>query len=264
MKPTSWKALAGAAALALLAATPALAQSAAGPTVPAETLDADAEAALNRMGAALRALKSFEVHSEATTETVYEGNHKIQSLARTTYTVQFPDQMMVDMVTDTAHRRFYYNGKAMTVVGMKIGKYVTFPVSGSVSDVLAAAYDDYGINFPLQDLFRWGDPSSNVVRPTSGFRVGSSMIGDTAVTHYAFRQPGVDFQLWIEDGVQALPRKLVITNMESPAQPQYVAHFTWNRTPQLTPASFTFTPRPGDQLVDFGTAKAANAATEGK
>jgi hypothetical protein len=266
MKHHIWKALAGAAALALLASAPALAQStaAAGPTVAAETLDADAEAALNRMGASLRALDSFEVRSDATTETVFEGNHKIQSLARTTFTVQKPDRMVVDMVTDSAHRRFYYNGKAMTVVGMKIGKYVSFPVSGSINDVLAAAYDDFGINFPLQDLFRWGDPSSGVVRPTSGFRVGDAMIGDTKVSHYAFRQPGVDFQVWLEDGVQALPRKLVITNTEVAAQPQYVAYFTWNRTPKLTPASFTFTPRPGDTLVDFGTAKAANAATGGK
>jgi hypothetical protein len=256
MTRSNGKALAGAALLALLAAAPALAQTAA---PAAATLDADAEAALNRMGAALRGMNSFEVRSDATTETVYDGNHKIMSRASTTYSVQMPDRMTVDMQTDTSHRRIYYNGKVMSVVGMKIGKYVTFPVTGTVSQVLERGSSDFGIDFPLQDLFRWGGPSSTVVRPTSGFRVGGSTIDGVAVTQYAFRQPGVDFQIWLEDGVQALPRKLVITDMESPAQPQYVATFTWNRAPTFSADAFTFTPRPGDKLVDFGTAKAAQA-----
>lgn len=250
-----------AAALALAAAGPALAQSAAGPTAPrTDVLEADAEAALNRMGAALRAMQSFEVVSDATFETVYEGNHKLQSLMRTTYTVQFPNRMAIDMRGDRSHRRVYYDGKRMTLVAMKAGKYVTFPVQGSVADVLAAAYEDYGIEFPLQDLFRWGGPGSDVVRPSAGFRVGDAMIGDTKVGHYAFRQPGVDFQVWLEEGAQALPRKMVITNTEHPSQPQYVAYFRWNQAPEITADSFTFTPGPNDKLIDFGTAKAAMSA----
>lgn len=248
--------LIGAAALALIAAAPALAQAdVTGPSVVAPTLEPEAEAALNRMGAALRALNSFEVVADTTVEAVYGGDIKLQKMSRTTYTVQKPDRMTVDIRGDNSHRRFYYNGKAMTVVGMKIGKYVTFPVSGSLSEVLSRAYDEFGIDFPLQDLFRWGDPSSNAVRPSAGFLVGEAMIGDTRVNQYFFRQPGVDFQVWLEEGTQALPRKMVITNTENPAQPQYVAYFKWNQAPTIAADAFTFTPRPGDTLVDFGTAK---------
>jgi hypothetical protein len=253
-------ALVGAAAMALLAGTPALAQSAMGPTPAVEKLDVDAEAALNRMGAALRGMNSFEVRSDATSETVYDGKHKVMSRTVTTYSISRPDKMTVDMQTDTGHRRFYYNGKSMTVVGMKIGKYLTLPVTGSINEVFTKAYEQFGIEFPLQDLFRWGDPSSNVVRPTSGFRVGGSTIDGVSVSQYAFRQPGVDFQVWLEDGVQALPRKLVITDTDSPAQPQYVATFTWNRTPNLSAESFNFTPRPGDTQIDLAALKAAAAA----
>lgn len=255
--------MAGATVLPLLAAAPAAAQApeAAGPPAPALVLEPEAEAALNRMGASLRGMKSFEVVSDATFERVYPGNHKLQSNLRTTYTVQFPDRMVVDVRGDNAHRRIYYNGKKMSVVGVKAGKYVSFPISGSIADVLATAYDDFGLDFPLQDLFRWGDPSSNVARPTAGYRIGQAMIGDQKVVHYAFNQPGVDFQVWLDEtGSQALPRKMVITNTESPAQPQYVAYFRWNQAPDIKPADFTFTPGPNDKLVDFGTARAAAAA----
>ena len=255
LKRSTW---AGAGAAALLLAASAQAQAPIAPAAaaaPQDVLDPDAAAALNRMGAALRALNSFEVRADATIETVYEGGYKLQSLSRTTYTVQRPDRMVVDIRGDTTHRRFYYDGKTMTVVGMKIGKYVQFPLSGSIAEVLSRAYSEFGIDFPLQDLFRWGDPSSTVVPPVAGFRVGDAMIGDTKVSQYFFRQPGVDFQIWLEDGTQALPRKMVITNTENPAQPQYVAYFSWNQAPALAADTFTFTPRPGDSKVDIAAVK---------
>lgn len=257
-------ALAGASALALLAAAPSVAGQAApetaGPAAPALVLEPEAAAALNKMGASLRGLDRFEVISDATTETVYPGNHKIQSMVRTTYTVQRPDKMVVDIRGDASHRRIYYNGQKMSVVGVKVGKYVTFPVTGTLNEVMASAYDNFGIDFPLQDLFRWGDPSSNTVPPTAGYRIGEAMIGDQKVVQYAFTQPGVDFQVWLDEtGAQTLPRKLVITNTENPAQPQYVAYFRWNQAPTITADTFTFAPGPNDKLIDFGTAKAAGA-----
>ena len=185
--------------VAIALAAPAVAQTAAGPSVPPLVLEPEAEAALSRMGASLRAMKSFEVVSDATFERVYPGNHKLQSQLRTTYLVQFPNNMLVDVRGDNAHRRVYYDGSRMSVVGVKAGKYVTFPVSGSIADVLAAAYEDFGLDFPLQDLFRWGDASATVGRPTAGYRIGDSIIGDQKVTHYAFTQPGVDFQVWLDE-----------------------------------------------------------------
>jgi hypothetical protein len=231
-----------------------------GPVAPQLVLEPEAEAALNRMGASLRGMKSFEVVSDATFERVYPGNHKLQSMLRTTYTVQFPDRMVVDVRGDNAHRRVYYNGSRMSVVGVKAGKYVSFPLSGSIADVLAAAYEDFGMDFPLQDLFRWGDPSSGVARPTAGYRIGDTMIGDQKVVHYAFSQPGADFQVWLDEtGSQTLPRKMVITNTENVAQPQYIAYFRWNQAPDIRADTFTFTPGPNDKLIDFGTAKSAAA-----
>lgn len=251
--------LAAGTATLLLVAAPVLAQTSAA-TAPA--LAPDAAAALDRMGAYLRQLKTFEVRSDATTEDVYENGQKLQFLARTTYLVQGPDKMQVDLQSDTGHRKIYYDGKTMSLVGVKVKKYVKFAVSGTVAAVLTRAADDYGIEFPLRDLFLWGSETSNVVPPTSGFLVGPAMIGDTPVQQYAFRQPGVDFQIWLTPGDKPLPRKMVITNTEVPQQPQYVAYFTWNTAPAVKPADFSFTPGVDYTLVDFGTAAEAAAATK--
>lgn len=258
------KAAAGCVIAAMLAAAPAVAQTAPAPStrpqLPKLVLEPEAEQALYRMGATLRALSSFEAVSDFSLERVYPGNHKLMSTGRTTYVVQGPDRMAIDMENGTFHRRLLYDGKAMTLQAVKAGRYVTFPISGSIADVLAAASEDYGLEFPLQDLFRWGDPSSTVVRPTAGYRLGEALVNGRMAVHYAFTQGPVDFQIWLDEtGNQSLPVKMVITDTETPAQPQFIAHYRWNQAPTITADTFTFRPGPNDKLVDFGTAKAALA-----
>ena len=228
-----------------VAAQPAVAPSA--PVQPAQgqpgsVLEPAAIATLDRMGAYLRTLTNWEVRSYATTEEDYDNGQKLQFLQRTTYTVALPNRMKVDIVGDRTHRQVWLDGKTMTVAGLGVKKYTQLAVTAPVGEVVRVAADDYGINLPLLDLFLWGSPDGAVQKPSSGFRVGDARIGDTAVGHYAFRQPGVDFQLWIEEGARPLPRKMVITNTEHPAQPQYVAYFTWNLAPAIRADSFTFNP----------------------
>ncbi|WP_448580399.1 DUF2092 domain-containing protein [Thermaurantiacus sp.] len=227
-------------AMLLLMGPPVAAQPAT--TQAAAVLEPAAIGMLDRMGAYLRTLTRWEVRADATTEEVFDNGQKLQFLQRTTYTVALPDRMKVDIVGDRFHRQVWLDGKTMTVAGLGVKKYVQLPVTAPVGEVVRVAADDYGINLPLLDLFLWGSPDSAVEKPSSGFRVGDARIGDTAVGHYAFRQPGVDFQLWIEEGDRPLPRKMVITNTENPAQPQYVATFTWNLSPTIGADSFTFNP----------------------
>ena len=75
--------------------------------------------------------------------------------------------------------------------------------------------------------------------------IGPSEIGGVTCGHYAFRQDGLDWQVWIQMGDYPLPRKLVLTTMTDEARPQYVATFTWNLAPSFNDAAFTFVPPKG-------------------
>jgi hypothetical protein len=223
-------------------------------------LDADAAAALDRMGAFLRTLRTFEVTSNSTTETVYANGQKLQFLQRANYIIGGPEQMVVEIRTDRQNRRVYYDGQVLTLSAPNAKLYTQFGVTGGISDVLGRAYEDWGIEFPLQDLFRWGDSSSTAVIPSEGFKVGAAQIGEYKTDHFAFRQPGVDFQIWIEQGDKPLPRKLVITNTEDEAQPQFVAYFMWDLKPKIAPGTFAFKPGKDDKRIDLS----AGAAAAGK
>jgi hypothetical protein len=221
------------------------------------TLDADAMAALDAMGAHLRSLGSFRLVSTATSEEVYANGQKLQFLQRTTYTMGGPTSLHVKIETDSQNRDVFYNGKTFTIVAPRAGKYLQLPASGTVGQVLTRAYEDWGVDFPVQDLFRWGDPSATAERPKEGFKVGSARIGDAMTDHYAFRQTGVDWQIWIDQGDKPLPRKMVITNLEDPAQPQYVAYFSWDLAPVIAADAFDFAPAKTDTRIDLSQFAAA-------
>ena len=68
-----------------------------------------------------------------------------------------------------------------------------------------------------------------------GFYVGLSDVAGTRCHHLAFVEQVIDWQIWIEDGTQLVPRKLVITYKTLPGAPQFEAVFSeWDlatRTP---------------------------------
>lgn len=250
--------LAGILIPALIGPIPAAAQAAGDPITttlsrpsPAPAaLEPEALQALDRMAGYLRNLKRFEVTSDGSVDGVFDDGQKLQFGLRTTYLVQAPHEMRVDIETDRQNRRIYYDGSTITIAGLVSRKYLSFPQTGTINEVLTTASDRFGITFPLQDLFRWGSPSSDLQKPQSGFKVGDARIEGKEAEHFAFRQQGVDFQLWIGKETP-LPLKMVITNSEHAAQPQATSIFRWNLAPKTGSRDFTFTTEPGWQAVDL-------------
>ena len=102
--------------------------------------------------------------------------------------------------------------------------------------------EKYGIEVPLVDLFRWGGTESRTADIKSATDIGPSQIEGTSCEHYAFRQEGLDWQIWIQNGAYPLPRKLVLTTLTDDARPQHTSVYTWNLAPAFNDAAFQFTP----------------------
>jgi hypothetical protein len=62
----------------------------------------------------------------------------------------------------------------------------------------------------------------------------------------------VDFQVWVADGEQPLPQRVVITYRKSPGQPQFRAQFSdWNLAPAIGESTFAAAVPAGAQKVAF-------------
>ena len=238
----SWMHTALAVALALIA-VPAVAQQAAPAVDPASI------AALNSMSAYLRTLKTFQVEAATATDEVLEDGQLVKYNGTTNIVAQFPNKLLADVSSDRNERQYVYDGKTFTLLARRVGYYATVPAPATVrelADVLSAKYD---IEVPLSDLFLWGAPGWNSADITSAVDIGPGEVGGTTCEHYAFRQDGADWQLWIQKGDFPLPRKLVITTTSDPARPQHTATYTWNLAPSVNDAAFTFTPPTGAHKI---------------
>ena len=232
--------LAGSIAAPIAIGFGAMAHGQAASTAPTKP-DADALAALNKMGEALRAMTAFTVTAEVTTEQVLDSGQKLQFGGDLKIEAQRPSGFKIAMNTNHQEREIYYDGKSITLFAPKIGYYASVPAPPTIGATLDVTKEKYGVEIPLADLFYLGTDPTLTARILSGFDVGPETVNGAACEHYAFHQKAADWQVWIRSDGPALPCKMVITTTQDPAQPQYTAVMTWaaKAPPQ---AAYTFTP----------------------
>ena len=81
--------------------------------------------------------------------------------------------------------------------------------------------------------------------------VGKAVIGGVKCDHVLFSRPGVDFQVWVADSGQPLPRKYVVTDTATPALLSITTVMSdWNVAPAVADARFAFVPPPGTKRID--------------
>ncbi len=92
-----------------------------------------------------------------------------------------------------------------------------------------------------------------------------TLFSETPTDHIAGQLAGVDYQIWIAEDL--LPRRIVMTYINAPGQPQFWAEFSdWNLKPEISAKTFVFTPPKGAEkiltLIPIAKSEAASE-TEG-
>jgi hypothetical protein len=214
----------------------------AGAQTPAPAKDPAAIAALEGMSSYLRALKAFQVESVTTTDEVLDNGLLSQHAAKNTFLVEMPNKLFVTVSSDQKERSYLYDGKDFTLWASRLRYYATVPAPATLRELDDELSNKYDIEIPLADLFRFGSPSWNAADLTAAVDLGPGMVLGVTCQHYAFRQEGADWQVWIQKGAFPLPRKLVITTTDDPARPQHSAVLSWNLAPSYNAEAFTFVP----------------------
>ncbi len=173
---------------------------------------------------------------------------------------QRPDHLYVEWTSDLGARQFWYDGKTVTLYDPAVPFYASdagFRRHRHQSRNQLVPKLDFAP--PLAD-FLYRDPYKSVRDSIQfGFDLGQNEVNGRSCRTPAFVEKNVDWQIWIENGPQPTPCKLVITYKTRPAQPQFTAVFSdWNFSPRI--AAPVFTPAelpPGTQKVPFVTSTAA-------
>jgi len=208
-------------------------------------IDADAMEALNKMGAFLRSLKAFQVDSEVMTDDVLDDGQIITDIRANTLISVSPNLLRAELKSDDKDVFLFYDGTNFTVYGKLVNYYATVPAPGTTAQLVDKVYNNYGVEIPLVDLFKWGTDNSAIRKITSAVDVGPSTVQGITCEHYAFRQEALDWQIWIQLGEYPLPRKFVIRTLSDDARPQHTSNLVWNLAPSYNETAFTFDPPAG-------------------
>jgi hypothetical protein len=217
---------------------------------PAPKVDATAVAALEKMGAFLRAQKSFTVDAEVTTDDVLASGQKVKYQALAELKVRRPDRLRAEINGDRRKQTMFYDGSSFTVHDLDTNYFASFSAPSTLTELAQVAENKYGIDLPLADLFAWGT-TENESAVKSAVDLGPSTVKGTPCRHYALRQNDVDWQIWIQDGDAPLPRRLVITTSSERSEPEHDVVMSWNLSSAFPDKVFVFTPPPGSEKIDF-------------
>jgi hypothetical protein len=220
-----------------------------------------AQAVLDRMSAALKANRRFEVTADVTRDEVLLYGYKLQRTERARMWVDAPSRMRVEVEGDMKDRTYIYDGARFWIYAPDANVYASSPAPDNLGD-LAEALLDTGVELPLIDMLYHGNIGSLADDVRVGLVAGQSEIDGVMTDQLAFRQANVDWQLWVEQGARALPRKLLITTRYEVGDPQYQAVLTWNLKPNIKADAFSFTPPAGATEIKLQTQLAASGGDE--
>lgn len=229
-----------------------------GKEAPAPQGDVDQHAveALQAMSQFLVSQPRLQLATQGTMDVVTNDGQRIQTDGSTNYKLKKPG-FLISYRSDGKNRDFYYDGKQFTVYSPNLNYYATVPAPPTNREVLDTIYKKFGIRLPLEDLFRWdnSDHAERISNFRGAYDLGTVTLDGVKTTHYAFREPDVDWEVWIDDGDKPLPRKLSIVDRTDPARPAFTTRLKWTLNPSFSDKDFTYAPGPGAMRIQLAQYK---------
>jgi hypothetical protein len=220
-------------------------------------IDPRAEQWLRRMSDYLSSAKFFSVHAEIWQDIQLSTGQQIQAGRNIDLQMRRPDHLRAEVHSPHRDRELIYDGKDITLLNRLQNFYGKVHTSGSLDQAMDTAVERFGIEMPLEDFLR-SDPYRDLTQKAiSGTDVSTVNVMGTQCEHLAFTQGNIDWQVWIEHGARAVPRKFVITYKDEPGTPQFIAILTkWDFTTPLPDFVFKFEPPPGATQIKVGEMRA--------
>jgi len=239
--------------------------AAAGDAKPA--VDPRADEMLKRMGECLGQAKFFSVSAEIWQDIQLSSGQRIQAGRSIVMQVRRPNRFHAEVHSPHRDRELFYDGKAITLFNRIQNLYGTVRTSGPLDEAMDLACERFGITMPLEDFLRSHPHKDFLQNVTSGADIGTVNVLGVPCEHLAFTQTNIEWQVWIQNGPKAVPRKFVITYKDEPDCPQFTAIFSdWDFTTTLPDFVFQFEPPASASKIKVKEMRAANQSrkTEAK
>lgn len=233
---------------------PALVEGAASVPPPPSTFEQPALDRLKQMSDTLSAAQSFTYKAKSSAEFPAKTGQFLTYFGESSVAVQRPNKLRAKVGGDVPHFVLYYDGSKLSAYDPEKNLYATADAPDSLDAMLPFAMEKTGITFPAAD-FMVKDPFQALTKDLShAIVIGPAKVNGVACDHYAFMNPGTNWEIWIETGKNPLPHRLAVTYKDVPNFPRFMVEFSdWNLKPRLSAGMFSFSKPDGAKQVQFGT-----------
>jgi hypothetical protein len=195
---------------------------------------------------------AFALEAEEVYDEVPEHSPRVQMTATRRVALRRPDRLAGDATGDALNRSFWYDGKAFYAHDKEQNTWTSGTVPETIDGALDWVFDTTGTVVPLAD-FVYGDVYSRLMGGVQrGVYLGVHEAAGVPCHHLSFEQATIDWQLWIDAGMEPVPRKLVIAYKTEDEVPQYAVTFRkWNLEAKVPDELFRFEPPEGARRVEI-------------
>lgn len=226
------------------------ASAASAPAAP-PAVDPQATAALDAMADYLRSLHAFEVDADTSTDVVLDNGQNAALVRHAELKVRRPDRLRAEITGNGNVRGLVYDGHRFTIFNQKKGFYARNDAPPTLDGLVRDLADTWHIELPLADLFYWGYGKDDDLALTSAQEIGPEKVGALSCVHYAYQQPGADWELWIEQGARPLPCRMIITDTTQPSRPRHDVIYHWKLGTAFPASTFAFHPLAGAKEIEM-------------
>jgi hypothetical protein len=224
--------------------------------VPPPPLEPAALDRLKAMSDVLKAAPRFTFKAVTDRETPSTSGQMLDFVSVSKISVERPNRIRVDTTGDRFAASLWYDGKTLTIYSNKSSFYAQVAAPPTIDEAVQMLLDRLDTPLPVAG-FLLADPYEKMMGGVkTAFDAGSALLEGSSCRHFALSEPDADWQLWIEDGAKAFPRRLAVTYKKVPGSPRVLALLSdWNLSPTIPAGEFTFTPPAGATKVEWRTTK---------
>ncbi|MFN7398657.1 MAG: DUF2092 domain-containing protein [Sandaracinobacter sp.] len=218
----------------------------------AQSNDAQARALLKAMSDYIGGLAAIETSVDTSLEIVTPEMQKIAFTSTSLLRLARPNQVRLERAGGYSNVEFWYDGVTFTIRGRDSNLYAQVPVAGTTDNLVRTIQDGMGLAVPGADLLLRDSYSILVADVLEAKFIGQGVVAGQMCDHVAFRNFDTDWQLWIRQGPEKAPCKMIITSKTVGMAPQYTTHVrSWKGNQRFPAGTFDFRPAAGEQRVDL-------------
>ncbi|WP_348270868.1 DUF2092 domain-containing protein [Rhizobium sp. Root1220] len=216
----------------------------------------EAKKLLKAMSDYMAAQTALSFAYDANLQVITNSDQKLGLASSGTVTLGRPDKVHTTRSGGFVDTEALFDGKTLTLLGKDVNKYTQVETPGTVDHLIDELKDKFGLPLPAADLLMTNAYDALMEGVYDSKDLGSGVINGTECDSLAFRKDDVDFQIWVAQGAQPYPCRLVISSKQVKGGPEYSVQIReWKSGSDVKLGDFTFNNTTGAEKLDINDLK---------